>query len=927
MNKLKELKRGSGGSYILPFVWMRGEDNDIIGEELDRIQACGIREVCLESRPHPDFMGPLWWHNLDFIMAEARKRQMRVWVLDDSHFPTGFANGAFREKHPDKAKVYLAERHMDIVGPKKDNAVLISPFLGDDGRLVAVLASRKTAPETTVLSVDDVIVLTGRVSNGFVYLDIPEGRYRLSVIFTTQKGGGQEHYMNLIDRESVKVLIDTVYEPHYERYAADFGHTFAGFFSDEPELGNASGYDFHELPGRPDKKLPWSSALETRLRGIWEEDFAVNLVALWFDVGPETVRIRTEYMDAVSDLVYECFSGQIGQWCGEHHVEYIGHIIEDDNAHARLGCSIGHYFKEMRGQHRAGVDVVHFQIVPGFEEKNHQWMTWDSDGEFFHYGLAKLGSSAAHIDPNKHGRSLCEIFGNYGWALGVSGMQWLTNHMLVRGINHFTPHAFSMKFPDRDCPPHFYARGNNPQFKHFTYLMKYMNRVCHLMNGGRHQANAAVLYHGEASWGGGAHMLFQKPGRALMEHQLDYDVVPEYLLDTEQMAENTVCVRDGRLVINEEEYPCLVLPYCEEIPDTVMAFVEKHPHLTVFMADRLPKQTTHGYEVSEAFKAAVRVVSLESLADHVRALGTVLDVWGDFPHLRTFVYAHEDGTVYMLFNEDTHRRCDTVVTLKQPWRSVVRYDALNNRAEEVWAQESSGGVGPGFGEVKLHVCLEPGEAVIFIGSDVIPECSELRTDIACSRRALEETGRMELLTDWKVSLKAAGLKVCNGFEYKMTLKAGERLPNMNGPEMFPEFSGTYRYEGGFFLEQGVCGADRAGNAGHFGATGRIDNAGHFGAAGRIDSAGHFGAAGRIELHLPDFGDCAEIFINGVSAAVLLSAPGRADITSMVRNGFNAIIVEVTNTLVWQVKDPVSVFMQVGPTGMLKNPQLVFYACK
>ena len=33
---------------------------------------------------------------MDVILDEARKRGMQVWILDDSHFPTGFANGAVK---------------------------------------------------------------------------------------------------------------------------------------------------------------------------------------------------------------------------------------------------------------------------------------------------------------------------------------------------------------------------------------------------------------------------------------------------------------------------------------------------------------------------------------------------------------------------------------------------------------------------------------------------------------------------------------------------------------------------------------------------------------------------------------------------------------------------------------------------------------
>ena len=100
MKHLQALLQGKCTSHILPFLWMKGEDNETIGKELDKIEKCGIREVCLESRPHPDFCGPKWWENLDFICAEAEKRGLRLWILDDKKFPTGYANGGF-EKHPD----------------------------------------------------------------------------------------------------------------------------------------------------------------------------------------------------------------------------------------------------------------------------------------------------------------------------------------------------------------------------------------------------------------------------------------------------------------------------------------------------------------------------------------------------------------------------------------------------------------------------------------------------------------------------------------------------------------------------------------------------------------------------------------------------------------------------------------------------------
>lgn len=90
-------------NYIFPFLWMRGEPEEVIREEIGKIAACGIRAVCVEARPHKDFCGPGWWHDMDIVLDEARRRDMKIWILDDKHFPTGYANGLI-EQHPERKK-------------------------------------------------------------------------------------------------------------------------------------------------------------------------------------------------------------------------------------------------------------------------------------------------------------------------------------------------------------------------------------------------------------------------------------------------------------------------------------------------------------------------------------------------------------------------------------------------------------------------------------------------------------------------------------------------------------------------------------------------------------------------------------------------------------------------------------------------------
>ena len=81
------------GEEIFPFLWMREGDTDKIEEEIQKIYDTGARALCVESRPHEGFCGESWWKDMDVVMRTAEKLGMKVWLLDDKEFPTGFANG------------------------------------------------------------------------------------------------------------------------------------------------------------------------------------------------------------------------------------------------------------------------------------------------------------------------------------------------------------------------------------------------------------------------------------------------------------------------------------------------------------------------------------------------------------------------------------------------------------------------------------------------------------------------------------------------------------------------------------------------------------------------------------------------------------------------------------------------------------------
>lgn len=123
---LDHLFLNEGGGHLLPFLWLHGEDHTVLAEEIEKIYESGARSLCIESRPHPDFAGPGWWKDVDFILEECRRRGMRMYVLDDAAFPTGYAAGAVADADQALHKQYLILRYIAYSRPASSSLVL--PF-------------------------------------------------------------------------------------------------------------------------------------------------------------------------------------------------------------------------------------------------------------------------------------------------------------------------------------------------------------------------------------------------------------------------------------------------------------------------------------------------------------------------------------------------------------------------------------------------------------------------------------------------------------------------------------------------------------------------------------------------------------------------------------------------------------------------------
>lgn len=882
--KLEKVLRDEGGNYVFPFFWQHGEDEATLREYVRAIDESNLSAFCVESRPHPDFCGPAWWRDMDVILDEARSRGMQVWILDDSHFPTGYANGAL-EGEPDELRrqsiccttfgavageaLHLSDGQLAHPAPfvKSQTEGFVIPgelptFGGD--RLLSLRAFRDGADayEDPV----DLMPLVG--DDGLDWTPEPgTGTWTVRAVHASRNFGPHRSYINMMDERSCRVLIDAVYEPHYEHYAADFGTTIAGFFSDEPEIGNGHLYDYSDKLGT-DTDLPWSAEVETELRGRLGDRFEELLPLLWTDGGDAALaaKVRWQFMDTVTRRVQHDFSEQLGGWCRSHGVRYIGHMIEDNNHHSRCGSSLGHYFRGLAGQDMAGIDDIGGQVFPQGEDISYDNGPFNTrNGEFYHYTMGALASSAAAISPLKQGNSMCEIFGAYGWEEGVHLEKYLVDHFTVRGVNHFVPHAFSpAPYPDPDCPPHFYAHGHNPQYRHFGALMGYTNRVCELLSDGRRVSPVAIIYSGEGDWTG-EFMACDPVAHRLFDAQVSYDIIPQDVFSEPERFGTTI--EDGVLTVGPQTYRLVLVPHMQYITERLarallemavrgvpVRFVGAAPE---GLCDTAPDADDSALVAELAEK--VEVLPLEDVAMCARNLRlATVELSSASDRVRCLEYVERDGAVLLyLVNEGTG-----------PYEGELSLDgACAGRADGGLARSrldvgvavrgydawSNGVYDAGLTDGRMPLYLEPlKSAFVVIEPDGATDVGGLPAADAGVTWRPDKAGLAE-----EVPFSGAWLRsLCAALDYPAFGEAVEvELPDHLEEEQ-PLFSGFVRYTSSFEA--------RAGDS--------------------------------LLLEIGDASEGVEVFVNGESLGIQVSPAYRYDLTGHLVDGVNELAIEVATTL-------------------------------
>lgn len=535
-----------------PLFWMHGDESPgQLTDTLQKVLEGGNGTFTAESRPHSDWLGEGWYRDLAVNLDFARKNNLTMTIFDDPWWPSQMMGGRVLPQYGSKKIVAAATR---LKGPAK-----AAPSGYDDPHLIAVVAGLATADGA--IDGRSLVDLTSRVKDGTLEWDAPAGDWSVMKFTWDFVGpvGTQRKFISVdgASPDCVDWFLKTVYQPHYDRFKADFGKTINGFFYDEPETQGDWGSDVPRLVA--ERKL----------------DLAKLLVGYKFRLaGDEQLAARYAYLDAFAESWGRTMYGGMSRWCKERGVFSIGHFMEhDDCLHDRTFCA-GNLMQLQKHSDMGGIDLVCHQLYPGGRNMKI-------------YQTAKIASSVSHTYNKRDDLAMCEIYGGYDQKLTYPDMKWLADWHQVRGVNYLIPHSFNPRAPyDNDYPPYFDNGSHEPRWPLYRIWADYTNRLSLMLTGGRHVCPVAFLQVGQSIHVGKARRP-EELTSALQDALFDCD----WLLYDAWEDDSTL--EGNSIRLHKEDYQILVLPAVEVIPYPTLAkarrFFENGGVVVAY--DRLPDKS------------------------------------------------------------------------------------------------------------------------------------------------------------------------------------------------------------------------------------------------------------------------------------------------------------------------------------------------
>jgi hypothetical protein len=408
-----------------------------------------------------------WFASVSLIVDETGRNGLDVWLADEYPYPSGTSGGEIVLRHPEfrawtmRALNFQAEpgRAIRAVAP---GTVLLracatpvsagrAEWAGsiDIARNVGLLQQEQVLFEPTSVYYTDRRYMSSGPRPTLAWR-APEGPEAWDVWLiaaaeiTDYKFFGS--YVDLCNADACQLFLQTTYERYRQRLGPRAFAQLTGFFVDESHPQN------------------WSWRLPDVFRRQRGYNLLENLPALWTDIGPNTARIRYDYLQSITELFIASFHKPLAEWCRAHDVALSLEVPSTRNI-------------VQRHADVPGIDPGHDKVGTPLDDILRRELA------SFRGSLSFPASLAAQTGRQ---RVLDELFHSVGWSLTLQDMKAMLDRAAARGANLFAFHAFCYTIGGLrkwDAPPSEF--DHNPYWPHFPLLAGYAGRLAYTMSRGR----------------------------------------------------------------------------------------------------------------------------------------------------------------------------------------------------------------------------------------------------------------------------------------------------------------------------------------------------------------------------------------------------------------------------------------------------------
>jgi hypothetical protein len=507
-----------------------------VERDLDTLHGLGFQAVTVQAGYGMPFayLSPEYFDFFRKFIAEAKSRGMRIWIVDDAGYPSGFAGGKFSQEKPElRMQALEVAQKIPVAGGatlhrQLEAGVVSAAAVDQNGSAIPLPVHGATLDWTAPPGNWTVLLVDHEFRTSPTRSDTNPRRVKDT----------EQSLEDYLDPAATQQYLEFTHEQYKRAVGEEFGKTIMGFRGDEPD---------YSISG-----LPWTPKFFARfieLKGYDVQPYAALFAqtpsrrepAIPIHLTPEQVRIKGDYYDVFSQMFATGFFTPQAAWCAANHLEYQVHLNHEE-MEMDLTHSEGSFFRDMRNVQVPGIDAIWHQI----------WKDTISD-------YPRLASSVAHVYGRP--RAFTESFAAYRPAPDVDMARYILNEQFVRGVNLVEMMYFPATSAGPRPPPSYMGEPG------FADLSAYARRMSFLMAMGRPDASVALYLPSSSMWLGddAADRMFVSTERLLSEHQIDFDIV-----DEDALAHDLKAMPGVFESLSGNRYRTVILPAPEILSDAVV---------------------------------------------------------------------------------------------------------------------------------------------------------------------------------------------------------------------------------------------------------------------------------------------------------------------------------------------------------------------